>query len=79
MINTYENSITAKAVKILKTGKANTKIKAAYEMAAMASAMQGAIDCLSQNKIFPADIAHAKSLLANAMTEAGIEEQTLGR
>ena len=32
------------------------------------NAMQGAIDALSQNKTFPADVKAAKNLLKNALT-----------
>ena len=64
----YEASLTKKAVTLLKNGKAASgKHQVAYEMAAMWSAMQGAIDSLSQPKVFEADIAHAKSLLKNAI------------
>ena len=45
----------------------------------MASRIQGAIDCLSQNKVFPADIEHAKSLLIDALERAGITETGLDR
>ena len=43
------------------------------------SAMQGAIDALSQNKTFPADIVAAKNLLTNAMQAVGVEVKPLGR
>lgn len=43
----------------------------------MASRIQGAIDALSQNAVFPADIARAKGLLIDALETAGIKPLTL--
>lgn len=43
----------------------------------MASRIQGALDCLSQNAVFPGDIARAKGLLIDALETAGIKPLTL--
>lgn len=45
----------------------------------IASRIQGALDSLSQNKVFPADIENAKRLLIDALNIAGIEAQPLSR
>lgn len=45
----------------------------------MASRMQGAIDCLSQNKVFPADIEQAIRLLTDGLNQAGIDVLPLDR
>jgi len=45
----------------------------------MASRIQGALDSLSQNKVFPADIENAKRLLIDALTTAGITNTGLDR
>jgi hypothetical protein len=45
----------------------------------LATRIQGALDCLSQNKAFPADIEQAKYLLADALKTAGIDPLPLSR
>ena len=57
--------------------EANARLIAAAPT--MASRIQGAIDCLSQNKLFPADIEQARFLLADAIQEAGIAALPLDR
>ena len=58
-------------------GQANARLIAAAPT--MASRIQGALDCLSQNKVFPADIENAKALLVDALNIAGITDTGLNR
>lgn len=74
--------ITLKKISDINTGSCEKYVALADEIACDAmmkyefrrddllQAMQGAIDCLSQNKTFPADIVAAKTLLSNAIKAA---------
>jgi hypothetical protein len=61
------------------TSDGNSKANAALIAAAptMASRIQGALDCLSQNRVFPGDIARAKGLLIEALETAEIKPLSL--
>jgi hypothetical protein len=54
----------------------------AYLIAAaptMAARLQGALDCLNQHKVFPADIEQAKNLIIDALKSARIAPKPLNR
>jgi len=84
-IETLENLITIGApgagnvAKVYQPLQGDKQANAALISAAptMASRIQGAIDALSQNAVFPADIALAKALLIDALETAGIKPLTL--
>lgn len=48
-------------------------------MSVVRSRIQGAIDCLSQKKTFPADVVQAKALLSDAMGKIGFDVLPLNR